>query len=75
MQHVSQCNQHVHFQPVSQWYQLCLYTGLRALRTMDMENKENAEEPERRTELTVQGESLVVSVTYEEDLGSYLVSW
>jgi len=42
---------------------------LRALRTMDMENKENAEEPERRTELTVQGESLVVSVTCEGDLG------
>jgi hypothetical protein len=39
-----------------------------------MENKENAEEPERRTELTVQGESLVVSVTCEEDLGSYRVS-
>jgi len=46
-----------------------VYTGLRALRTMDMENKENAEEPERRTELTVQSESLVVSVTCEKDLG------
>ena len=41
---------------------------------MDMENKENAEEPERRTELTVQGELLVVGVTCNEDLGSYLVS-
>jgi len=47
----------------------CLCTGLRALRTMDMENKENAEEPERRTELTVQSESLVFSVTCEKGLG------
>jgi hypothetical protein len=41
---------------------------------MDMENKENAEEPERRTELTAQGESLVITLTYKEDLSSYLVS-